>query len=73
MTVSVLWLFITVPWVDLQCLIVAFLVILTYFSPVYSFVSSQFDHTPPRKERVVCSFACICVYRMVSLSPCAIG
>ena len=30
-TLNVLWLFLTVPWVGLQCLIVVFLIIITYF------------------------------------------
>ena len=61
-TVSVLWLFMTVPWVDLQCVIVAFPCHTNFL--VYSFVSFQFDHTPPRKERVallVCLYMCVSV------------
>ena len=34
-TISVLWLFLTVPLVGLQCVIVAFLIILTYFLTYY--------------------------------------
>ena len=30
-TINVLWPFLTVPWVGLQCVIVVFLIILTYF------------------------------------------
>ena len=36
MTVSVLWLFIMVPWVGLQCVVVIFLDILTYLFKVFN-------------------------------------
>ena len=42
MAVSVLCLFLTVPWVGLQCVIVAFLVILTYFSCAYVNASTHY-------------------------------
>ena len=58
-TVYVLWLFLTVTWVGLQCVIVVFLIILTYFlfylvayfKKTHTYIHCIYMHfTPDRKH-----------------------